>query len=374
MHVTCDTAVIGHAVVKNLLFFTSSTAVCGCFRVSQLHCTIPRSDVTSNEACTLFLHHIYVPAGFCAAGTCGRDNMPDHCDRTQAKQVWSLYDIVAPLQETLNFVAGSSRSLSLLARYCSAHRGPMLTDRSAAGDCALQPGRRVLQAQARTISRQQKAVCGKNKRNGQRCNYSQKDWCYTSVCKPGKCCSLQLMTWNYGMGLRLKALLCCLRLRSGCESGLTSMNPMLDFAAASSETKALDKGNSEMLHTIRKFEHSHCELWHSMDPQQLRNADRCAHQPCEPSTRRYLCNIVLQNRKLCLPSIHTSVDIIKSNQKELQPHKPKLVLQTQLTLKASHYQARKQSCNASCVSCTCSICLRKLVCTELTQPKHHNMK
>ncbi len=141
---------------------------------------------SANEACTLFLHHIYVPAGFCAAGTCGRDNMPDHCDRTQAKQVWSLYDIVAPLQETLNFVAGSSRSLSLLARYCSAHRGPMLTDRSAAGDCALQPGRRVLQAQARTISRQQKAVCGKNKRNGQRCNYSQKDWCYTSVCKPWK--------------------------------------------------------------------------------------------------------------------------------------------------------------------------------------------
>lgn len=103
IHVTCDTAVIGHAVVKNLLFFTSSTAVCGCFRVSQLHCTLSRSDVTSNEACTLFLHHIYVPAGFCAAGTCGRDNMPDHCDRTQAKQVWSLYDIVAPLQETLNF-------------------------------------------------------------------------------------------------------------------------------------------------------------------------------------------------------------------------------------------------------------------------------
>ena len=118
-HVTCDTAVIGHAVAKNLLFFTSSTAVCGCFRVSQLHCTPARCDVTSNEACTLFLHHIYVPAGFCAAGTCGRDNMPDHCDRTQAKQVWSLYDTVAPLQETLNFVAGSSRSLSLLARYCS---------------------------------------------------------------------------------------------------------------------------------------------------------------------------------------------------------------------------------------------------------------
>ncbi len=176
------------------------------------------------------------------------------------------------------------------------------------------------------------------------------------------------------MGLRLKALLCCLRLRSGCESGLASMNPMLDFAAASSETKELDKGNSEVLYTIRKFEHSCCELLHSMGPQQLRNADRCADQPYELSTKRYLRNIVLQNRKLCLPSIHTSVDIIKSNQKELQPHKPELVLQTQLTLKASHYQACKLSCNASCVSCTCSICLRKLVCTDVTQPKHHNMK
>lgn len=150
------------------------------------------------------------------------------------------------------------------------------------------------------------------------------------------------------------------------------MKPTLDFAAASSETKELD--NSEVLYTIRKFEHSHCELWHSMDPQELRHADRCAHQPYELSTRRYLRNIMLQNRKLCLPSVHTSVDIIKSNQKELQPHKPKLVLQTQLTLKVSHYQACKQSCNASCVSCSCSICLRKLVCTEVTQPKHHNMK
>jgi len=111
-HVTCDTAVIGHAVAKNLLFFTSSTAVCGCLSVNQLHCTLPRSDVTSTEACTVFSYYIYTPAGFCAAGTCGRDSVPDHCDRTQAKQVWSLYDILAPFQETLNFVASSSRSLT----------------------------------------------------------------------------------------------------------------------------------------------------------------------------------------------------------------------------------------------------------------------
>ena len=48
------------------------------------------------------------------------------------------------------------------------------------------------------------------------------------------------------MGLTLKALLCCLRFRSGCESGLASMNPV-DFAAASSEPKELDTGNSEVL-------------------------------------------------------------------------------------------------------------------------------
>lgn len=120
MHVTCDAAVIGHAVVKNLLFFTSSTAVCGCFSVSQLHCTLPRSDATFNDACTVFLHHIDTPAGFCAAGTCGRDNMPDQ-DRTQAKQAWSLSDMVAPLQETLNFVANPSRSLTsaCLKQHCS---------------------------------------------------------------------------------------------------------------------------------------------------------------------------------------------------------------------------------------------------------------
>ncbi len=33
----------------------------------------------------------------------------------------------------------------------------MLTDRSGAGDCALQPGRRLLQAQAPTISCQQQS-------------------------------------------------------------------------------------------------------------------------------------------------------------------------------------------------------------------------
>ncbi len=141
--------------------------------------------------------------------------------------------------------------------------------------------------------------------------------------------------------------------RSGWESGMARRNPMLDFAPAtfvtSSKTRELAKGNSEVLYAI--LIEFRAYTLRSMGPWQLRNACRCAHQPDNFTTKRCLHKIVLQNRKLCLPSIHTSdsVDIIKSNKKELQPHKPKLVLQTQLTLKASHYQACKQSCNASCV-------------------------
>jgi len=64
----------------------------------------------------------------------------------------------------------------------------------------------------------------------------KKNWCHTSACIVGKC------EWHeiYAIGLKVKALLCCLQLRSGSESGLARMNPMLDFAAAtflmSSET------------------------------------------------------------------------------------------------------------------------------------------
>jgi len=138
----------------------------------------------------------------------------------------------------------------------------------------------------------------------------KKNWCHTSACIVGKC------EWHeiYAIGLKVKALLCCLQLRSGSESGLARMNPMLDFAAAtflmSSET---NEAIQRCFTIIDKHEHSRCELLHSVGPWQLRNACRCAHQPAELITKRYLDKVMLQNRKLCLPSIQTSVGIIRSN-------------------------------------------------------------
>lgn len=94
MHITCDTVLIGHAVAKNLLFFTSSTVLCACFNVSQLWCTQCRSHGTSLQ---LASHAVYIviPAGFSAAGTCGdqnRDITPERCDGTQANQIWLLWN------------------------------------------------------------------------------------------------------------------------------------------------------------------------------------------------------------------------------------------------------------------------------------------
>lgn len=142
----------------------------------------------------------------------------------------------------------------------------MLTDRSAAGDCALQRLADVCyrHRRARSVANWHLPTA-KPYANGQRMVSAMLH--ENSGFIHGECeqHSLQLMTWNFATGLKSKAVLCYLRFRS-YEPGLARMNPMLDFAAATSSRPQKQRSWPKAIQRCFTLSSNLCTLGHMCTP------------------------------------------------------------------------------------------------------------